>query len=120
MDKDKSSRSVYSTSVGRLCPNCEYPKAKCICSSQTKFTNHPNSTVYLHRERKGRGGKEVTIIKQLPLNQIALKLMAKELKSKCGSGGTVSNGHIEIQGDRRDVLKNILESKGYLVKLSGS
>lgn len=71
-------------------------------------------------ERKGRGGKEVSIIKQLPLNQIALKILAAEFKSEFGTGGTVTNGTIEIQGDHRIALKKKLESKGYIVKLSGA
>jgi translation initiation factor 1 len=120
MPRDKSSRSVYSTSTGRLCPACEHPIAQCRCRDKSTELTNGNGTVYLFLERKGRGGKEVTVIKQLPLNPIALKILAAEFKSQCGSGGTVSNGNIEIQGNHRNKLKEALESKGYKVKLSGS
>lgn len=120
MAKDKSSRSVYSTNAGRLCPECENPVAKCNCGKVDALETPSNGIVYLSLERKGRSGKEVTVIKQLPLNQITLKIMAAEFKSRCGSGGTVNNGAIEIQGDHRNTLKTMLESTGYRVKLSGS
>ncbi|MBL4820479.1 MAG: stress response translation initiation inhibitor YciH [Gammaproteobacteria bacterium] len=114
----KNSRSVYSTSSGRLCPDCEKPVANCSCKV-TITNNSIGNTVYLSCERKGRAGKEVTVIKEFPGNAMVLKLMASELKSQCGSGGTVSQGNIEIQGDHRNKLRLILESKGYRVKLSG-
>jgi len=119
MPKEKPSRSVYSTSTGRLCPACEHPITHCKCRAKTTEIATGNGIVYLFLERKGRGGKEVTVIKQLPLNQIALKIMAAEFKSQCGSGGTVSNSNIEIQGDHRNTLRATLESKGYMVKISG-
>lgn len=120
MHKDKPSRSVYSTSTGRLCPNCENPVAQCDCNKANAPESVGNSVVTISLETKGRGGKEVTVIKQLPLNPMALKIMAAEFKASCGSGGTVSNGNIEIQGDHRSTLEKNLESRGFRIKRSGS
>ena len=71
------------------------------------------------RESKGRGGKGVTLITGLPLDADALKTLAKELKQACGTGGTVKDGTIEIQGEHREKLKPLLEQKGYKVKIAG-
>ncbi|EIA3114026.1 stress response translation initiation inhibitor YciH [Vibrio cholerae] len=99
---------VYSTEVGRIKPEhekIERPKGDGI--------------VRIFRETKGRKGKGVTIVKGLDLDDAALKLLAAELKKKCGCGGAVKDGDIEIQGDVRDQLKTLLESKGHKVKLTG-
>ncbi len=76
-------------------------------------------TVKLSRETAGRRGKGVTVVSELPLNEAALKELATQLKSKCGSGGTAKDGRIEIQGDQRDTLTKELERLGYKVKRSG-
>ena len=73
----------------------------------------------LQRESKGRGGKGVTLITGLPLNSDELKKLAKELKQLCGTGGTVKDGVIEIQGEQREKLKPFLEKKGFKVKIAG-
>jgi len=75
--------------------------------------------VRLHRETKGRKGKGVTLIKGVLATPTELKLLAKELKARCGTGGTVKDGVIEIQGDFRDLLLETLITKGYRVKKSG-
>jgi translation initiation factor 1 len=71
------------------------------------------------RETKGRKGKGVTLVTGIPLDEKELKAFAKILKAKCGTGGTVKDGVIEIQGDQRDVLVPLLQAKGWLVKRSG-
>ena len=71
------------------------------------------------RESKGRKGKGVTLISGVPLSLAELKKLAKELKQKCGTGGTLKDGVIEIQGDHRDVLIDLLKAKGWTVKRSG-
>ena len=76
--------------------------------------------VRLRRETKGRGGKGVTLIDGLPLAEEALQALARQLKNKCGTGGTVKNGVIEIQGDHRAQLQLLLEAQGYTVKLAGA
>jgi translation initiation factor 1 len=75
--------------------------------------------VRVGRESKGRKGKGVTLISGVPLTPEGLKNLASELKHKCGTGGTLKNGVIEIQGDHRDVLIELLKAKGWTVKRSG-
>jgi translation initiation factor 1 len=76
-------------------------------------------TVYLHRESKGRGGKGVTLIKGLVLSEGDLSALAKKLKQTCGSGGTVKDGVIEIQGEHREKIADTLHKLGYKVKVAG-
>jgi translation initiation factor 1 len=75
--------------------------------------------VYLHRDTKGRGGKAVTIAKKLILSEDDLKALAKQLKQACGSGGTVKDGQIEIQGEHREKISEVLQALGYKVRLAG-
>jgi translation initiation factor 1 len=67
-------------------------------------------------EKKGRGGKTVTVVYDLPNNAAFLKELAGELKRACGTGGTVIDNSVEIQGDLRDRVRDVLTRKGYLVK----
>jgi translation initiation factor 1 len=116
--RNKGSGSVYSTAFGKMCPDCNTPTAQCTCREKQ---SHPESDgiVRLRRETKGRKGKGVTVITGLPLDTEALKKIAKALKQKCGSGGSVKNGVIEIQGDHRDVLERELGLLSYKVKRAG-
>ena len=106
-----SSRLVYSTETGRIKHSEKIPSAT--------PTPGPDSVVRLQRESKGRGGKGVTLITGLPLDSDELKKLAKELKQLCGTGGTVKDGVIEIQGEQREKLKPFLEKKGFKVKIAG-
>lgn len=110
--------TVYSTDKGRLCPDCSQPKSDCICKSQSTPVS-TDGIVRLQRETKGRKGKGVTLVTGLPLQGNELKSLAKELKKKCSTGGAIKDGVIEIQGDHRDTLLKLLQSKGYTVKISG-
>ncbi len=76
-------------------------------------------TVYLHRESKGRGGKGVTLVKGLALSEGDLSALTKKLKQACGSGGTVKDGVIEIQGEQREKIADTLRKLGYKVKVAG-
>jgi translation initiation factor 1 len=76
-------------------------------------------TAYLHRTTKGRGGKTVTLVKNLVLSEKDMKALAKKLKSACGSGGTIKDGVIEIQGEHRKRIADLLEKLGYKVKIAG-
>lgn len=105
----KDSRLVYSTDQGRI---KEDPKA----ASQAP---RGDGIVRLHRESKGRGGKGVTLIKGIPLSDDDLRTLAKQLKQICGTGGTVKDGVIEIQGEQREKLKQALEAKGFTVRIAG-
>ena len=116
--KNSNSRLVYSTDIGRRCPQCQRAVADCVCGRDRPVATG-DGIVRLHRETKGRGGKAVTIIKGLPLSGTALKSLAKELKQKCGVGGALKDDNIEIQGDQRNILKEELEKRGYPVKISG-
>jgi translation initiation factor 1 len=116
--KNTDSRLVYSTDGGRVCPQCLRTVVNCVCGN-SKPPATGDGIVRLHRETKGRGGKAVTVIKGLPLSGDALKSLAVQLKKKCGVGGTLKEGNIEIQGDQRVFLKGELEKLGYIVKISG-
>jgi len=116
--KNSGSRLVYTTDTGRLCPQCQRPVAECVCGSD-RPANVGDGIVRLHRETKGRGGKAVTVIKGIPLGGAELKTLAKALKQKCGVGGALKDGFIEIQGDQRQILKAELEKRGFTVKIAG-
>lgn len=112
---------VYSTEVGRICPKCENPIKECTCKNnkKTAVPTGGDDIIRVSRETKGRKGKGVTIINGLKMNEIELKFFAKELKQKCGCGGTAKDGVIEIQGDMRDLLVEELANRGYKVKRVG-
>ena len=114
-----SSRLVYSTAGDSSCPRCGKPLKKCRCAPTDPARPRGDGVVRIRRETKGRGGKEVTVIEGLSLPAPELKALAKRLKSACGSGGTVVDGRIEIQGDRREQIKKLLEGDDHTVKLSG-
>lgn len=108
---------VYSTDRGRICPGCVNQAGNC-CRGKN---NRPqgDGIVRISRETKGRKGSGVSLISGLPVDGGELKKLAKQLKQKCGSGGSIKNGVIEIQGDHREVLRKELEKQGYKVKLAG-
>lgn len=113
-----NSRPVYSSEHGRLCPACTRPVASCTCSKQKK-TASGDGIVRIRRESKGRGGKTVTVITGIPLDVEKLKVLSGELKRRCGSGGAVKEGDIEVQGDHVDTLTAELQKRGYTVRRSG-
>ena len=114
-----SSRLVYSTDAGRICPDCSQAVASCVCGQAKASPPPTDGIVRVSHETKGRRGKGVTLIKGLALAADALALLAKQLKASCGSGGTVKDGVIEIQGDHRDVVIAALVKQGRTVKRSG-
>lgn len=109
---------VYSTEHGKMCPVCGKPVETCACSRRT---THPkgDGVVRISRQTKGRKGKGVCVITGLPLTREALELLARQLKQRCGAGGAVKDGAIEIQGDHREALAQELKKLGYTVKLAG-
>ena len=109
---------VYSTEHGRMCPVCGKPVAKCLCH-QKKEIPQSDGIVRVRKETKGRKGKGVTIIAGVLLDETRLEELGKELKAKCGAGGTVRDGVIEIQGDHRDLLLEELRKRGWTVKRAG-
>ena len=115
---------IYSTDKGRVCPSCGKPKASCTCRAlrhkATGSAKKGDGVVRLHRERKGRKGKGVTLVAGLELPEPESRTLAKKLKSSCGVGGTVKDGVIELQTADREKVKTLLEAAGYTVKLAGS
>jgi translation initiation factor 1 len=133
-DAPKPSRLVYSTRTGRVCPKCGWPEADCRCSSGRNAADAPvpaKITARLGIEKRG-SGKIVTVIDGLPANRDFLETLARELKKSCGSGGKVRglipgggqtrqaqiprSPSVEIQGDHRDRLREMLQRKGWVVK----
>jgi translation initiation factor 1 len=113
--KNKRGGLVYSTEFGRACPGCGNPVNGCTCRKGGRKV--PNDgVVRIGREAKGRKGAGVTVITGLPLADTELKDLARQLKQKCGTGGTVKSGVIEIQGDHRDVLEKELSMRGHTVE----
>lgn len=113
----KNSRLVYSTEIGKTCPECEKAIESCICHEQEMPEG--DGIVRISLDTKGRKGKGVTLIKGLLLKPDDLKKLAKELKQKCGVGGSVKDTTIEIQGDHRELLITLLKAKSYTVKKAG-
>jgi translation initiation factor 1 len=109
---------VYSTDIGRRCPQCLRAVTECVCKGKSKPA-HGNGVVRVSRETKGRAGKGVSIVSGLPLNEDQLTTLATQLKKRCGTGGTVKDNNIEIQGDHRDVLVAELQKLGFQAKRAG-
>ena len=110
---------VYSTDAGRMCPDCRQPVAQCVCKAAAPLPAG-DGIVRVSRETKGRGGKAVTLVKGAPVaDEAALVLLGKQLKAACGSGGTVKDGVIEVQGDHVVRVMEALKKLGYTVKRAG-
>ena len=106
---------VYSTEMGRMCPGCGKPAATCACAKGAPPKS--DGVVRIMRQTKGRKGKGVCLITGLPPD--GLEKLAKELKQRCGTGGTVKEGVIEIQGDHRETLLAELARRGFKARLAG-
>ena len=102
---------VYSTDAGRMCPDCRQPVASCTCKQAV--IPKGDGVVRVSRETKGRGGKSVTVVKGLQIDADALAQVGKQLKTACGSGGTVKDGVIEVQGDHCDLVVETLKKLGH-------
>lgn len=109
---------VYSTDGGRMCPACRQPVAQCRCAAGAARPVG-DGIVRVQRETKGRGGKAVTVVRGLPLDDAALVKLAQQLKAACGSGGTVKDGEVEVQGDHVAKVMALLQAQGHTVKRVG-
>jgi translation initiation factor 1 len=110
-------RLVYSTGVGRICAGCGWPERDCKCSGKKATESVPARVVAkLRMEKKGRGGKIVTVVDGLPRNAAFLGDLCQELKRACGTGGTTVDGGVELQGDLRERVRELLATKGFVVK----
>lgn len=110
---------VYSTEGGRMCPTCRQPLNACVCAVQTKTALRGDSGVRVSRETKGRGGKAVTLVRGLPLDDAALAVLGKRLRTACGAGGTVKDGVLEVQGDHVERVLAWLQQDGFAAKRAG-
>ena len=118
----KNSRLVYSTESGRICPSCRKPVSSCGCKKKKpehRKTTKNDGTIRIQREVKGRKGKTVTVLYGFNLDNEKLKLLAKDLKRRCGTGGSIKSGHIIIQGDHRNTLLTELKRRGFKAKIAG-
>ena len=110
---------VYSTDVGRTCSECRLAIAECVCGAKAKAALAGDGVVRVSRQTKGRGGKSVTLIKGLALDSLALALLGKQLRTACGSGATVKDGVIEVQGDHCELVMEVLKKHGHSAKRIG-
>jgi translation initiation factor 1 len=112
---------VYSTEAGRMCPACRQPMAQCRCKALAAAAAAPagDGIARVSLDTKGRRGKGVTVISGVPLGAAALAQLGKQLKAACGSGGTVKDGVIEVQGDHREAVMAALQKQGFRVKRAG-
>ena len=106
---------LYSTESGPICQDCEKPKDECTCNPSANPKDGAK-TVRVSSTKKGRKGKTVTLINGLRLNQSELKAYAGMLKKKTGTGGSLKDGVIEIQGDYREKVGEILRKDGWEIK----
>jgi len=117
-----NSRLVYSTESGQICTSCQKPASKCTCKekkSRSQVNIKIDGIIRVQREVKGRKGKTVPTVSGFKITADELKKLATQLKRHCGTGGSVKDGIIIIQGDHRDALLSELKKQGYTAKLAG-
>ncbi len=108
---------VYSTESGRMCPACRQSVALCLCAKPALPKG--DGVLRVSRETKGRGGKAVTLVRGILLDATGLASLGKQLRALCGSGGTVKDGVIELQGDHVERVIEALKQQGHTVKRTG-
>ncbi len=104
---------VYSTETGRTCPECRQALSACTCKAAARTALVGDGVVRVSRQTKGRGGKTVTLVKGVALDAMSLATLGKQLRTACGSGGTVKDGVIEIQGDHCELVTATLAKMGH-------
>ncbi len=117
-----NSRLVYSTESGKICPLCQKPVSECTCKkkkSKPQTNIKYDGIIRIRREAKGRKGKTVTTVSGFKLDADELRNLAAQLKRRCGTGGSVKDGVIIIQGDHRDTLITELKNRGFKAKIAG-
>ncbi|MCE5258053.1 MAG: stress response translation initiation inhibitor YciH [Chloroflexi bacterium] len=115
----KQGRLVYSSEEGRMpevCSRCRSKPCRCV---QEKPAAPAQQIAYIQRSSKGRAGKQVTLISGIALAPAQLDELGAALRKRCGTGGTIKDGIIELQGDQREAAAAFLKERGYKVKLSG-
>ena len=119
MRKSGAGGLVYSTESGRMCPQCRQPVDACVCAANTAAVPKGDGVVRVSRETKGRGGKAVTLVRGVERSAMELALLGKKLRTGCGTGGTVKDGVIEVQGDHCERVIELLRKDGFTVKRAG-
>jgi len=110
---DRDDGLVYSTDHGRMCPRCGKPADRCSCPRQSSRGSGASGRIRVQLSTRGRKGKTVSVISGLDLDAFALAELARELKQRCGTGGTVKDGTIEIQGDHVRLIVEFLAARGH-------
>jgi len=119
MSKDKNP-VVYSTASGRVCPSCGKPAESCVCKTrQAQLSAPPTGGIRVRREKQGRAGKEVTVIREIPGSADEIRKYAVEIKKKCGSGGSIEDRTIIIQGNQVDFVLKYFSDQGFKIKRDG-
>jgi translation initiation factor 1 len=116
MGSDRDGRTVYSSAAGRICPVCGQPERGCRCGEQPSEPLPARPVAKLRMEKGGRSGKIVTVVFGLPRNAAFLKDLAQDLKRACGTGGAVLDDGVELQGDLRDRVRELLIARNFRVK----
>ena len=119
MQKNSAGGLVYSTDSGRMCPACRRPLAACTCRTAQAAPPSGDGIVRIGCETKGRSGKAVTLVRGLALAADDLAALGKRLRTACGAGGAVKDGVLEIQGDHRSRVAELLTQDGWRIKLAG-
>jgi len=122
MARSDRSATVYSSEQGRICPHCGLPAKRCACRANPRgqvANAEGDGIARVGRTSKGRGGKTVTLVTGLQLLPDDLAALGRDLKRRCGTGGAVKDGVIEIQGDHRDDVMAELERRGIRAKRTG-
>lgn len=119
MPKDEQYRVVYSTESGKICLQCQKSVEACECEAIKKAQIVGDGAVRVRLEKSGRGGKTVSVVRGLPVDQTALQKLGSELKKMCGTGGAVKDGTVEIQGDHVEKLIVLLTARGFKAKRGG-
>ena len=109
---------VYSTEHGRTCPGCRQPLETCVCKAASPVLAG-DGIARVSREKQGRGGKTVTVVRGLALDATALTSTGKQLRAACGAGGTTKDGVIEVQGDHVERVMAWLTQAGHRVRRAG-
>jgi translation initiation factor 1 len=114
----REQRVVYTTAGGRSCPKCGWPVSDCRCAATLQrgreaVPDRPEAKIRIENRASG---KQVTVIAGLPANREFLAALCRDLKKACGTGGTAGENEIELQGDQRERLREILAKKGMQVK----
>lgn len=112
---------VYSTETGRICPDCRQPKLACACKARAAaaLAAAGDGVARVSREKAGRGGKLVTLVRGLPLDPQALQALGKQLRQRCATGGSCKDGVIELQGDHAERVVALLLGQGLRARRAG-